>query len=732
MEVFLESDDEFRPLILPGTAACSLGSTVPSSPASSVGTPDASSSELHSEKRHLQERNGKDGTLKKGSASSGLHSSSSSDSSTSRKPLDVDDDFGEDSSLRTLFVNLRIAARRLLFHPAAVSPFCFHHFSSPRGVSEHNLGDVVSPSRSTALSASADRSASGWLPATWTLPQPGKLVEGLSWRGCMCEVLGTFLVALLVHASARAATLTASSLNGDGDAEPTLGGWAIAARLPLLLYAVAALLGVFCNPAFLYAAYTAFASSSASAPSVCDASRMNCFSVNLLVCLQYLAAGAGAFFAVHALPLDRGTAETTTKQDLLLSPQVAWQAFFEALGACLMGAAVLQLVALSSFFRSSREEVASLSLRQRSLDRAAGGRCAASALPSSSSLRRSFFSRPFLFFGKKEDLLTSAFEPQKRFGKPRAWAVALPFLLLLLAWSLPVSRSSLNPAVAYASNCARRQAERIFAISRGSTAEIPGALQTLGAPDGGNRGSSGVRTPEAYSQLAASGASAGSEARGGREAEVRGLRLQGRGAEAVAGEKTGAFLELDSSFARSATSSFPPGVVFSRGISSRDASPAVAGVASAAASQRFAGVSAGPVSRLPDGVAFSLLDVEQEAPKTERVGGIDRGGQTLPGAASDFFEEQSEQKLGLPTFLLPPGISPDKDVEGIQILGREEGDGEILFEFDEACATASPWLSFFLLFSAAPYFGAFAAALIWTRFGGVEQQFCFQENASLN
>ncbi|KFH17490.1 hypothetical protein TGMAS_230840A, partial [Toxoplasma gondii MAS] len=242
MEVFLESDDEFRPLILPGTAACSLGSTVPSSPASSVGTPDASSSELHSEKRHLQERNGKDGTLKKGSASSGLHRSSSSDSSTSRKPLDVDDDFGEDSSLRTLFVNLRIAARRLLFHPAAVSPFCFHHFSSPRGVSEHNLGDVVSPSRSTALSASADRSASGWLPATWTLPQPGKLVEGLSWRGCMCEVLGTFLVALLVHASARAATLTASSLNGDGDAEPTLGGWAIAARLPLLLYAVAALL----------------------------------------------------------------------------------------------------------------------------------------------------------------------------------------------------------------------------------------------------------------------------------------------------------------------------------------------------------------------------------------------------------------------------------------------------------------------------------------------------------
>ncbi|KEP63813.1 UNVERIFIED_CONTAM: hypothetical protein HHA_230840 [Hammondia hammondi] len=723
MEVFLESDDEFRPLILPGAAACSLASTVPSSPASSAGTPDESSSELLSEKRHWQERSGNDDTSKKESASSGLRVSSSSDSSTSRKPLDVDDDFGEDTSLRTLLVKLRIAARRVLFHPAAVSPFCFHHSSSPRGVSEHDLGDVVSTSRSTSLSASAERSASRWLLARWTLPQPGKLVEGLSLRGCVCEVLGTFLVALLVHASARAATLGVSSLSGDGDAEPAFSGWTIAARLPLLLYAVAALLGIFCNPAFLYAAYTAFASSSSpSISGVCDASRMNCFSVNLLVCLQYLAAGAGAFFAVHALPLDRGTAEAPTEQDLLLDPQLAWQAFFEALGACLMGAAVLQLIVLSSFFRSSRQAVSSLSWRQRSLDRAAGRRCAASALPTSSSLRRSFFSRPFLFFGKKEDPLASAFAPQKRFGKPRAWAVALPFFLLLLAWSLPASRSSLNPAVAYASSCARREAERTFFVSRGSTAETPGARRALGAPDRGNRGSSGVRTPEAYSQLAASGTSATSEATEGREAEARGLLILGRGAEAVAGEKTGAFLELESSSARSATSSLPPGVVVSRGNSSREASRAVAGVASAAASsQLFAGVSAGPPSRLPDGVALSLLDVEQERLKTE-----------LPGAASDFFEEQSEQKLGFPTFLLPPGISPDKDVEGIQILGREEGDGEILFEFDEACATASPWLSFFLLFSAAPYFGAFVAALIWTRLGGVEKLFCFQEYASLN
>ncbi|CBZ53337.1 conserved hypothetical protein [Neospora caninum Liverpool] len=715
-----ESEDEVRPLLMRGSAACSFSaSTVPSSPASSVGTPDVSTDNLP------YKGNWEEPCFPKNRVQ--YPSPSAVDSARGRKPLDVGDDFGENTSLRSLFGKFRAAARRVFLHPASLSPLLFHHsYFLPRGDTEHDLGDLVQvpSSRSAPLAVPVPSGPASWLPSNKLLPTDS-LVAGLTLRGCVGEMAGTFAVAFFVHAAARAASLGSNSAGeGENGPEAVFTGWGLAARLALLLYAVGAVLGFFCNPAFLYAGYIALSRSSPSSTgSRCDVSRMNCFSINLLVCLQYLAAGAGAFFALYVLPFDRQSAEAAAKEDLLFGPHLAWPALTEALGACLMGAAVLQLIALSSFFRTSRQEVSSLNSSRRRVDGAPGDHVAASSV--SSSLRRSFFSRPFLFSGKKEDPLVPASAPQNNPGKPPAWAVALPFFLLLLAFSLPASRSAFNPAIAYTSNCARREAASFFFAQRGSGAssETPGPVTAVSATGRRSRGDvSVVRTPGADPQQASPRVAGAKNEAGNTDGSTQ------LGGLSVARAENGTFIELESSSSPAETASRPPGVVSSRVVSSSNSSALPSTAASSVPS--LASASAGP--RLPGVVALSLLDVEREKREVKRTGASEQDGQSLPASASEFFDEESEQVGGLPTFLLPPGMPEREDVEGIQILDREEGDGEILFEFDEACATASPWFSFFLLFSVAPYFGAFAAAVLWKRFGNMEKHSWLQANASLN
>lgn len=108
--------------------------------------------------------------------------------------------------------------------------------------------------------------------------------------------------------------------------------------------------GLFCNPAFLYAGYTAFSlSSSNSSPSssspkspllLSDASKMNWFSVNLLVMLQYLASGVSAFvasFLLSSSSLSLVGFSSSSSSSASISSLPFWlAAASEALGAFLM------------------------------------------------------------------------------------------------------------------------------------------------------------------------------------------------------------------------------------------------------------------------------------------------------------------------------------------------------------------------------------------------------------
>ncbi|PFH38700.1 hypothetical protein BESB_010420 [Besnoitia besnoiti] len=641
-------------------------------------------------------------------------------------------DFGEDHSFSAWVRRLGTAVREALFHPAAVSPFIFHRacHASFGGDIEHDLGDLV-PATQAASTAAASRRRAPLSCLTWspqallrTLQSGDALFAGLSLKGCLGEMLGTFLVAFVVHAAGRAASLHARAADAEGLAAEDFffSGWGIAARLPLLLYTVGAVLGFFCNPAFLYAAYSAFARSPSACADVCDAARMNCVSVNLLAALHYIAAGIAAFIALALLPLDLQTAEAARKADLLGS-QLAWLAITEALGACLMGAAVLQLLSLSSFFRASRQQACRALLTEARRGRGASGSAHPSpaALPTSSSLRRSFFSRSFPFFGTQADLASSFASPAplRHVAKPPARAVALPLLLLLLTWALPPSRSSLNPAIAYTSNCARRQAGKFFFAPSGQNvgAQQPAAAARV------------VRAPGSWAAVPPATDSAP-------VLEVP-VREDGEGN----------FIELESSVhletvapaTSSSSSPSPP----SSGEAPRH-SESSSFVAVHANSPSPSAPVASSFSLEGGVVPFSLLEgapEEAEAKVSAAEPAEDTGKeqevrpvQALPASASRFFEEgeANEEAGGVPDFLLPPGVGEDKEeVEAIHVLNREGGDGEILFEFDEACATATPWFSFFLLFSAAPYLGALVAALLWKRLGGSDKQGWLAVDASL-
>lgn len=501
---------------------------------------------------------------------------------TRSRPRAIVDDFQEGPSFSLTLTERLQRLMRFFLHPAALSPLAFHRNTQSDVTASEEGGDFVSSVEPHAA-ISEDSTALLLRRCCSLQPPPAethrklrsrwRLFAGLSLRGCLAEAAGTFAVSLAVHAAASASTV----------GSPTAGRRALTLRLPLLAYAVVAALGCFCNPAFLYAGYMAL--SAWPWPATfrgCDAVRMSCASVNLLVALQYAAAGCAALLAFAVLPFD--AAAVDAPESALLAPRLLWTALGETCGAFLVAVAVLQLISLSSFFYSSREgsaEKRRAELRPPLEEALPGGLTVASA---SAPRGVAYFSAKSALYvqGPPPEASSCGKGPDTRSGvKLRAAAVALPLLLLVLAFHLPPSPSSLNPAIAYTARYTRHH-----------------------------------RAPA-----------------------PQGARGAGPGTSIAAATTVGSGGE-------------PPGPPL------------------------------------------------KEAQLRAAAG---RGG----GPSAELSPSVLETGLGEET----------REVEGVRLLGREEGDGETLFEFDEACEGAAHYFAFFLLSSFAPYAGAQLAALLWRRCG---------------
>lgn len=163
--------------------------------------------------------------------------------------VDGEDDHLTPSSLTKKF---GVYIHQTLIHPPAVSPFSLS--LPPLSDQESPSDDIFSSFCSSSFSScrflglvsSIYRSSRKMF-----LQSTSYLLSGLSFRGCLYEMTGTFLLTFLVH-------LVFSSLQAsEGPVDPTLhnlqeqkrrssetfNGWGLATRLPLLLYCVGALFG---------------------------------------------------------------------------------------------------------------------------------------------------------------------------------------------------------------------------------------------------------------------------------------------------------------------------------------------------------------------------------------------------------------------------------------------------------------------------------------------------------
>ncbi|PHJ17928.1 transmembrane protein [Cystoisospora suis] len=700
-------------------------------------------------------------SLSQTSASSRSYSSyyNSGEKVKRRTEIEKDDEVDHDQiTPSSVTKKFGVYIHQTLIHPPAVSPFSL---SLPSlSVQESPTEEIDASSSFYCLSSC--RSISGVLSSIakeirkMFQSSTSFVFAGLSFRGCLYEMLGIFVLTFLVHLISSSVLQARQEMEGNtlppsvsiGQETPSgtasssfsssffdqrfdFNGWNLAKRLPLLLYGLGAIFGLFCNPAFLYAGYTAFSFSSSSSSSrslllLSDVSKMNWISVNLLVLLHYVASGVSAFLASSILSSSSPSSVSLTRfasssgSSASISSLPFWlAAASEALGAFLMAAAVLQFLFFSSLLSlssasSSFSSCAPSLAEQRSLfekDRQAEkmisapsySACWSSSLssssfdrggsPSSSSCssyadeRRDRKKEAHLGVASSDPLQSSAFSASSQSSSFSKLLIMISGVLCLLFTCLfiPFSSSSFNPAIAYTSSCVEG-----WATNKTTHSNLERISPSSDFPS---------LRPIALSSFSATPSSSSF------------LEEEAKKVEEVIDTSS-----LTSSFVSSESAKEirrhekiqegKDGLVEEEYKREKDSFPDQHANLSAVSEETVgSGVHTPPQressSMLRDGNSFFIMreqEREEEGEKEKNSGSF---------LASFVF----------PLSLLQ-GDKKDGEIESIHVLDREEGSSELLYEYDRAYDSATPCFTF-LLSSVSPYIGAVSAAWVWKRTQGV-------------